>query len=198
MKGIIIFIDIKNSILLFNKYSLLFFKIIKKLNLIIHTFLKKSNGTLIKKLRDGYMIFFKNSQCLQSIIFIIELQKYLQNKKINIKGDRIYIRIGLSVGDMIKYKEKVQNSTLIDYYGNNVNIASRMESSISPIGGFALHNFSYEKIKEKIPKELRLYIKNNYNIKIKKNVKLNNLKCKNKVKHFNNIKLNQIIIFYPK
>ena len=113
------------------------------------------------------MIVFDN--VLDSINFSMDLSKILTEKKTSIYLDstrkhRITIRIGICYGDVNYFKTNIQNCTQIDYYGNIVNIASRMESAVSPINGFAIA-FTKEmekdipKIKELIEKDSKFEIK---------------------------------------
>ena len=209
MKGIIIFTDIKSSSILWNKHKNVFLKKVIQLNSIIKKFLIRNHGFLLKQIGDSSMIFFEKDQVLQSIIFMIELQKYLEDKKIVMGKDILYIRIGCSLGEMTKYKEEIQNCIMIDYYGENVNIASRMESKISKPGGFAIHNIQYETLKDKLPEKLKLYLDKNYDIKKKKIKNLNYQKSKKRSKKLINsfksqmnkykvLNLKSILNFIPK
>ena len=140
IKGVIIFTDISGSSKLWNKYKNKFYEKLKKLNKIIETRIKKYNGMVVKLIGDSHMIFFDDKNILNSLNFVFELQKYLYEKNFNINGDKIQIRIGYSYGEMNKIIQKVQKCNLIDFYGNTINVASRLESLISTKGGIAIKN----------------------------------------------------------
>ena len=209
MKGIIIFTDIVNSSILWNKYQLLFLKIIKKINNLINKIVKEKGGIVIKTIGDSSMIYFNKKKRINSLEFILNLIENFKEKPFIINNEKILIRIGCSYGDIQKTKEKIQNCDVLDYYGENVNIASRMESKISIPGGFAIHNFSYENIKDKLPKKFKIFIKKNFKIK---NIKFKNLtfkknlfkrsgKMKTSFKHqlnkYNIINLKSVVNFIP-
>ena len=162
IKGIIIFTDIAGSSKLWNKYKNNFYKKLRELNRIIESKIKKYNGMIVKLLGDSHMIFFDDKNILNSLNFVFELQMTLFNKNLNINGDKIQIRIGYSYGEMNKYINKVQSCNLIDFYGNNVNMASRLESLISSNGGIAIHFNKFENYFNHLNPELKEFIKKYY------------------------------------
>ena len=162
IKGIIIFTDIAGSSKLWNKYKNNFYKKLRELNRIIETKIKKYNGMIVKLIGDSHMIFFDDKNILNSLNFVFELQMTIFNKKLNINGDKIQIRMGYSYGEMNKYINKVQSCNLIDFYGNNVNMASRLESLISSKGGIAIHCNEFEKYFKDLRPELKEFIKKYY------------------------------------
>ena len=187
IKGIIIFTDISGSSKLWNKYKNKFYKKLQKLNKIIETKIKKYNGMVVKLIGDSHMIFFDDENILNSLNFVFELQKYLYEKNFNINGDKIQIRMGYSYGKMNKIIQKVQKCNLVDFYGNTVNIASRLESLISTKGGIAIKNTHINKYIHDINIDLKEFIKNKYIIEFidydipsrKKMSKRNNTNNKN-------------------
>ena len=141
-KKVILFMDIRNSSKLWSTYDNKILKCIKKLHKIIENKLKKiPNAFIFKIVGDSFMIVFNN--VLDSIKFSMEISKILTDKKTSIyldskKKDKITTRIGICYGNVNYFKTKVQNCTQVDYFGNIVNIASRMETAVSPINGFAI------------------------------------------------------------
>jgi len=187
IKGVIIFTDISGSSKLWNKYKNKFYKKLQKLNNIIETKIKKYNGMVVKLIGDSHMIFFDDKNILNSLNFVFELQKYLYEKNFNINGEKIQIRIGYSYGEMNKIIQKVQKCNLIDFYGNTVNVASRLESLISTKGGIAIKNAYINKYLHKLNPDIKEFIKNKYVIEFidydipsrKKMSKRNNTNNKN-------------------
>tara|TARA_B100000963_G_C22463558_1_gene596826 strand:+ start:194 stop:886 length:693 start_codon:yes stop_codon:yes gene_type:complete len=141
-KKVILFMDIRNSSKLWSVYDNKILKCIKKIHKIIENKLKKiPHAFIFKIVGDSFMIVFKN--VLDSIKFSMDISKILTDKKTSIyldskKKDKITIRIGICYGNVNYFKTKVQNCQQIDYFGNIVNIASRMETAVSPINGFAI------------------------------------------------------------
>lgn len=178
MKGIIIFTDVRRSALLFTKYNNKFSKKIYFLNRITKYYTKKYEGLLVKQIGDSGMIYFDKNNILGALCFIISLQKYLDEKNFSIGNDNIYIRIGCSFGNMNKKREKIQGCNVVDFYGNNVNIASRLESKMSKPGGFSIYNINIPKYINKLPKFLKTYLEENFVIRNKKNNSSKTLKKK--------------------
>lgn len=130
----IVFTDIKGSSKLWEKYGDIMFNALTKHDKIIYNYAKKFNGLIIKNIGDAFMIYFKNWE--DSIDFAIEIQNIFP---LSIKNDKISLRIGIGIGKLYSKKNKIQKCNLIDFYGSTVNIASRMESKVSPINGFAIY-----------------------------------------------------------
>lgn len=138
MYGIILFTDIVGSSYLWNKYNKKMISIIKKHNNIINTYSKKYNGKIIKNIGDSFMILFNKNNCVEwACRFSINLQNKFTNDGIIIDKDKLKIRIGFCYGKLYKIKSNIQSCNNDDYLGNTVNVASRMESVVSPISGFA-------------------------------------------------------------
>ena len=110
---------------------------------------------------------------------------------------------------MEQINETIQDCKIIDYYGENVNIASRMESKFSKPGGFSLHNIDYEKIKNNFPTNIKIFINEHFQIKhlkienftYKKNFKRSEkslTSLKHQIKKYKIINLKSIVNFIPK
>ena len=92
---------------------------------IIDPKLGENNGKLIKTTGDGFLAVFEN--CDESLSFSIEIQnQIIDQEKIIIPEKKIWYRIGINYGEVI-----LEND---DIYGNEVNIASRVESICEPGG----------------------------------------------------------------
>jgi pimeloyl-ACP methyl ester carboxylesterase/class 3 adenylate cyclase len=104
---------------------------------IIDPKLGENNGKLIKTTGDGFLAVFEN--CDQSLSFGIEIQNQIINQeKIIIPEKKIWYRIGINYGEII-----LEND---DIYGNEVNIASRVESICEP-GGISITSSVKENLK---------------------------------------------------
>jgi len=177
----ILFMDIRNSTKLWDKYNTKVVDCIRKLHNIILRKLKQYNNAFIFKIvGDSFMIVFNN--IIHCVKFSIEISKLLTDDKTSIylddkKKDRITTRIGICYGDVNVFKIKIQNCEQKDYFGGIVNIASRMESGVSPINGFAIA-FTKETEKD-IPKIQKIIEKEE-----KLNIKAFNLKNIKKVDKF--------------
>ena len=97
------------------------------------------HGELVKRMGDGHMIVFKHP--LPAVLAAIRLQKSLRRfNRYRDESTRVVIRIGIHSGKVIR---KAQGDVL----GNNVNIASRLESSARP-GSVLISDQVHEKVKD--------------------------------------------------
>ncbi len=92
-------------------------------NEIIRKSISKNNGEEIKTIGDAFLVRFKSA--LDSIKASLNIQKefseYNKDKK---KIDQILVRIGIHIGDIL--------TTDNDVFGNEVNIASRIQALAEP------------------------------------------------------------------
>jgi len=131
----ILFTDIHNSSYLWNKYNDKMLKMLETHDKLVRKYADKYDGFIVKSIGDSFMIKFDNWD--DSILFAIALQKEFP---LIVSGhDNIDLRIGIGIGKMYKKHSMIQNCKLVDYYGPVVNIASRMESKVSKIGGFGVY-----------------------------------------------------------
>lgn len=129
----IMFIDIKSSSELWNKYGDKMFFHILNLNKTINKIVLKYDGFIVKTIGDAFMIVFKKKDnVFSSVKCAIEIHDKV------IRENKFRLRIGMGYGYMREYKYKIQNNNVLDYFGETVNMASRMESRISPVSGFAI------------------------------------------------------------
>lgn len=137
MHKCILFTDIKGSSLLWQKHGKKMFIALKKHNEQINHMAKKYKGTIIKMIGDAFMISFDS---IEDVLHFAYNMCIAQVKSpVKVKGnDCILIRMGICCGEVNVNKVSIQNKKLIDYFGATVNIASRMESKVSEVGGFAV------------------------------------------------------------
>jgi class 3 adenylate cyclase len=88
----------------------------------------RGGGTLIKCIGDAFMLTFNDPET--AVTFAVRLQMK--------KDSKLAMRIGIAHGPMFVRNWEIQGCRLWDYFGNTVNTAARVESMVSPVGGFAL------------------------------------------------------------
>ena len=103
--------------------------LIQKQNDTLKPIVKKHNGKWLKEIGDGLLFSFDSS--LDAVRCSIEIQKELS------KIDKLIIRIGIHQGDIF-----IKDG---DIFGDDVNIASRIES-FAPHGGIAISDKIYKDI----------------------------------------------------
>ena len=91
--------------------------------------LDKYGGFVVKTIGDSFMIYFgKSEKSLEvAIDFAVEVLKY----------EELPLRIGICSGKMTSKKCRIQDVELVDFFGDVVNTASRMESKVAEKGGIA-------------------------------------------------------------
>ncbi len=102
----------------------------KKRNLT--SLIKSFNGTFVKDIGDGTLTYFKSAN--NALNCALELHNSLYGIH------KMEIRVGIHYGKIINIKN--------DIYGDNVNIASRLEN-LSPNGGICVSGIFYNKLKNK-------------------------------------------------
>ena len=136
---VILFNDIVESSKLLLKHDKKYIKMLKKLFLVVSKFAEETNGILVKNMGDAFLLAFDNmDDCLK---FVDKMLRYTVLNKLSLgrnNSDLVRFRTGIFQGDVYKLKYRLQNKELFDYFGNTVNTASRLESNVSPRGGFAI------------------------------------------------------------
>lgn len=90
------------------------------------------SGFIVKTIGDAFMCSFRTlSDALGAAIAI------QGDKPIKIGDREMLMRIGVCWGPVIVKRLRIQGVDLRDYFGNTVNTASRLESKVSNVGGFA-------------------------------------------------------------
>jgi hypothetical protein len=137
--GSILFTDIKGSSKLWSNYPSKMPEKIKLHNKLIKKIVENNSGMVVKFIGDAFMCVFRGSKSyLQAIKTAIDIQTKLRTNPIVVSGSNlIEVRIGIAYGKLNEVKYALQGHKFYDYLGATVNLASRMESEISPVGGFA-------------------------------------------------------------
>jgi hypothetical protein len=136
VKKAIVFTDIKSSSMLWATYKDKMGSALKQHEKQITRKLATYNGIVIKTIGDSYMLMF--DKAFDAVKYCIELVKLMRQSPIKLSPkDTLMIRIGMCYGPVLKKNVKIQGKNLIDVFGPTVNKASRMESKVSDVGGFA-------------------------------------------------------------
>lgn len=135
MKGSLFFTDVRSSSKLWAAHPKEMNPALIKHENHIRKTIGKYDSLIVKVMGDAFMIKF--AKLTEAIQAAIELQQLFAKKPIMLDNDRIQIRIGIAYGEFLSRKVVVQEHKMVDYFGPTVNIASRMESKVSPVGGFA-------------------------------------------------------------
>lgn len=90
---------------------------------------RKYGGFVVKTIGDAFMIYFSKSEnsLEKAVDFAVEV----------LKTEELPLRIGICSGNLTAKKCKIQNVELVDFFGDVVNTASRMESKVAEAGGVA-------------------------------------------------------------
>ena len=143
---VVIFTDIRSSSVLWRKHGQLMSDALDKHDERIVGIANKHGGMVVKTIGDAYMLVFgeggskkdENYYIRHAIEMAIELQKSFASDPIPVGPDRIDIRLGMAYGIVNIKNAQIQKCNVKDYFGAIVNIASRMESMMSPVGGMAI------------------------------------------------------------
>lgn len=101
---------------------------------------RKRGGFVVKTIGDAFMIYIPKSE--DSLLKAVEFAAEIHN------AEQLPLRIGICAGKMKSKKCRIQNVELIDFFGDAVNTASRMESKVAEAGGIAFA--STEDISEQV------------------------------------------------
>jgi len=136
--GAILFTDIVGFSRLWKLYPKKMIKAVKEHNRLLYRFVRKYVGIVVKTTGDAFMVYFRGLSGFKRAIELgIDVQKKLNKNPILLNketGDKIMIRIGLSQGPLNVQTVKFQSTSLKDYYGTTVNLASRMKARVSKPG----------------------------------------------------------------
>lgn len=175
----ILFLDIVSSSLLWKEKKADFYMTLLDFEKMIVKKTETFEGTIIKTIGDAFMIAFEKLE--QALLFAISLQCLLlqiQNKP-DPEIIKIILRIGIAKGDVNKRTMIIQNCEHMDYYGEAVNIASRMESKVAKPNEIAFTVLNEEEINE----EKIFYIINKASNIIPCNMKINLYQYLEKIKN---------------
>jgi TolB-like protein/Tfp pilus assembly protein PilF len=111
---------------------------------LIRSVLPRYGGIEVKTMGDGFLIEF--SSALQAARCAVEIQRHFSRRNMNLaEGDRLQIRVGLHVGDVVREKG--------DILGDGVNIASRIEPMAEP-GGICVTQQVFDQIQNKLDQKI--------------------------------------------
>jgi class 3 adenylate cyclase len=96
---------------------------------LITDIVKKYDGFIVKTIGDAFMIYFKESED--------SLSKAIECGLEILKSETLPLRVGICQGPMQEKTYTLQNARLKDFFGNVVNVASRMESKVADPEGIA-------------------------------------------------------------
>jgi class 3 adenylate cyclase len=146
-----LFTDVIGSSKLYAKYGILMERAMDTHEKQVNRILKETqvdqdfhgNHLLVKWIGDAVLIEFETLSA--AVYFAMRLQEELMNPMTSIylnpesKSDRLLLRVGIAYGPAFKRSMIIQNNiTVVDFFGNTLNTASRMESKVSTVGGFAV------------------------------------------------------------
>ena len=138
IKAAICFTDIKKSSYLWSKYPGEMISMLSKHDKIIRKFVDENSGLVVKTIGDAFMLKFNNLK--DALRFIVATQLVFKTRPLRFKNstDKLEIRAGIAFGTVNNKKIEIQGKSMVDFFGGIVNLASRMESKVSKVGGFGL------------------------------------------------------------
>lgn len=162
-KTCLLFTDIKGSSLLWKSSESKMYKAIIQHEDQVFRLCDKYDGVVLKSIGDSFMISF--DELINGIKFIIDLQTELRDKPIKVGKESIQVRAGMCYGEVYSRTAERQGKNLVDYFGNVVNTASRLESKVSEVGGFAFA-YQYKQTKGEKDEITELLEKENVKFKV--------------------------------
>jgi hypothetical protein len=135
----LLFNDVVGSSRLWRLYPKKMFNAIQKLIKDFSNDLKQfEDAKLVKMMGDAFMISFNNP--IDAVKFTLGFLNKLKMHPIYLdstKKDAVIFRTGMAYGKVNEFSYELQGCKFMDFFGNIVNTASRMESKISNPNGFA-------------------------------------------------------------
>jgi DNA-binding response OmpR family regulator len=141
----IMFSDMKNYSKKMNRDESFALKLLQDHNQIMKNSIKKFNGRIVEIIGDAFLAAFESAtECLNCCIQIQEEFKAYNSSKP--KHEKIKVRIGVHVGDVIEFEGKLK--------GDALNIAARIQQIAEPGTIYASENF-YLTVKGKTETEFK-------------------------------------------
>ena len=102
--------------------------------------IEQHHGFIVKHTGDGLIASF--TSIVSAIHCAVQMQRQVGSTPPLSSGEKIALRIGLHVGDVIVHND--------EFYGDCVNVAARIETLAKP-GGLCISSAVYEQVKGRIP-----------------------------------------------
>ena len=143
----IMFSDMKNYSKKMNRNEILALKLLQDHNQIMENTIKKFKGRIVEIIGDAFLVCFESAlDCLNCCIEIQDtFSQYNAEKP---KHEKIKVRIGVHIGDVIEFEGKLK--------GDALNIAARIQQIAEPGSIYASENF-YLTVKGKSTTEFRKF-----------------------------------------
>jgi hypothetical protein len=138
----ILFTDIVESSKKWSENEKKMFDILQEHEKSIKKITNNNNGMIVKTIGDAFMIVF--DELSDAIKCGEEIQEDLVENPLKVGKNKIILRIGMCQGPVLEKKTEIQGKELVDYYGNTINSASRMESKVCKPGGIVFASLSKE------------------------------------------------------
>jgi len=107
---------------------------------LLHPKIAEYNGRIVKTTGDGTLIEFPSA--VDAVQHAVDVQQMLVRLNADLgESERIEIRIGINVGDVIIDNE--------DIFGDGVNVAARLEALADP-GGICISGTVYDQVRGKL------------------------------------------------
>ena len=114
--------------------------LLKTHNQLMNETIIKYNGRIVETAGDGYLTSFESAleatSCAREIML-----KFSEYNKYQTEGEKIELRIGVHVGDVVEFENKLKGDTL--------NIAARIQQNATP-GTVHISKTVYDAIKNKV------------------------------------------------
>lgn len=113
---------------------------IKAYEKVVREIISEYGGIVVKTIGDAFMVLFKGSDgYVDALACAMDIQLELNENRVEVAPKKwIKLRIGMCQGPFEEHNVVFQKHRLKDYYGQTVNIASRMESKVADTNDIAL------------------------------------------------------------
>jgi TolB-like protein/Tfp pilus assembly protein PilF len=136
----VVFTDMVGYTMLAQRNETLALQLLETHNALLRSVLKQHQGREVKTIGDAFLLEFDSA--LDAVLCAIDIQAALaQQNKLARWEERIVVRIGIHVGDVIHRND--------DVFGDAVNIASRIVNSADE-GGICISEQVYAQVRNKI------------------------------------------------
>lgn len=138
MRRIIVFLDLVGSSSLWAKHADVMPRVLDEIFEIVSDASARTGGKLIKTIGDAFMIVFDARRPGAAVELFIQIHQAFKTRRAPGNLDKFpFFRMGAAWGIVYEKRWVIQDCTSLDYFGNIVNTASRMESTVAPVNGLA-------------------------------------------------------------